>query len=144
MVAQAETEDRLTTCLEKYADVRPCQLEGGSIHQLLTRYTTVIKTNCHPGFGWDAYPGFPRPQRLIWIGSFSAGPHAMALGMVWAGRSREIFEKLSSKAQVLWRSWLPLLSLTLTFPGTDLSQREMEAVGSVDWLPTEVKWFLFS
>lgn len=46
MVAQAETGDRRTTSLEKYAGV-PCAsvpAGEGNTHELLTGYTAVIKT----------------------------------------------------------------------------------------------------
>lgn len=61
------------------------------------------------------------------MGTFSAGPRAMASGKVGARASREMFEKLSSQAVEILAA---TPSLTLTFPGADVLGG-VEAVSSV-------------
>lgn len=57
----------------KYVSAYPrslCQLEKQSIHQLLTRYTALVKKrSCHPGFCLNSHPGLLWHSRLIWIGT---------------------------------------------------------------------------
>lgn len=74
----------------KYVPAYPgslCQLEKQSIHQLLTRYTALVKKrSCHPGFCLNLHPGLLWHSRLIWIGTSFAELSDAALkkmGLFW-------------------------------------------------------------
>lgn len=68
--AQTELEEQHAW---KYVPAYPwsvCQLEKQNIHQLLTRYTALVKKrSCHPGFCLNLHPGLLWHSRLIWIGT---------------------------------------------------------------------------
>lgn len=68
--AQTELEEQHAW---KYVPAYPwslCQLEKQNIHQLLTRYTALVKKrSCHPGFCLDLHPGLLWHSRSIWIGT---------------------------------------------------------------------------
>ena len=89
-------------------------------------------TGSHHQVLWRSHPGLCLPQKLTWMGTFSAGPRPRGWGWGWVG-SREMLEKPSSQAkdavESLGAPAVPHAGICRS--GSPLKRNR--AVGPVDW-----------